>query len=340
MNLLKKAAIGLAALIVLFVLIAFLLPRQAHVERTATIDAPAATVFALVNNLHNFNRWSPWKDADPQARYTFDGPVEGVGAKMSWVGDPSTVGTGSMTIRESRPNEMIGVDLDFVMDGTSNSTWTFVPEGSGTKTTRAFDSDLENNPINRWRGLLYDRMIGAEYEQGLAGLKTLAESIPRADLAGFTAEVIEVAPVTLAYVPRKSAKDGESIKAAITDGYMKVGAFMKAKGLQFAGAPITINTKWDDTGYEFDAAIPVDRPPETPAAADDEVRVKPSYGGRVIKVEHTGAYSGLDETYNKLFAWAALNGYEQNGPPWDEYVTDPGIVPEPELRTNVYLPVK
>jgi effector-binding domain-containing protein len=168
----------------------------------------------------------------------------------------------------------------------------------------------------------------------------LAEGLPKADFASLGVEIVETQPVRVAYVATTSAKGEQEIAAAIGGAYAEVGAFMRAHGLTQAGPPITINTKWDDSGYAFDAAIPVDKAPEKEIPADGRVQVKETYAGKALKVVHKGAYHGMPATYDRLFAWAAAHGYEQAAPPWDEYVSDPGSVPEAELTTNVVLPVK
>jgi len=68
--------------------------------------------------------------------------------------------------------------------------------------------------------------------------------------------------------------------------------------------------------------------------------VKQSYAGPALKAVHKGSYAGLPATFQKLHAVVAARGYEPAGAPWDEYVTDPGKTPEPELVTNVVQPVK
>ena len=110
--------------------------------------------------------------------------------------------------------------------------------------------------------------------------------------------------------------------------------------LKQAGPVMTINTKWDETGYGFDAAVPIDHMPEALPAADAAVKVKPMYAGKALKVVHKGAYRTMQKDYDQLDAYAAAHGYERPAPPWDEYVTDPGKTPEPDLVTNIYMPVK
>lgn len=151
-----------------------LLPASTHVERAIVIDRSPEQVYATLNSFERFNAWSPWAEYDPQARYTFEGPASGVGARMSWVGNRS-VGSGSQRISESVPNRKIVVALDF--DGSEGrAIYLIEPEGGGTRLTWAFDTDHGYNPFGRWLGLLFDRMIGGDYEKGLAKLKALLES--------------------------------------------------------------------------------------------------------------------------------------------------------------------
>jgi len=77
---------------VLFLSVGLFLPRNVHVERSIEIDRPASTVFVLLNSYRAFASWSPWAARDPDARYEFSGPESGVGARLSWSGDPRLAG--------------------------------------------------------------------------------------------------------------------------------------------------------------------------------------------------------------------------------------------------------
>jgi effector-binding domain-containing protein len=144
----------------------------------------------------------------------------------------------------------------------------------------------------------------------------------------------------VAFVPASCGKDEQEIAKTIGGAYAQVGKFMTKNGLKQAAAPITINTKWDESGYQFDAAIPVDRAPEREVPSDSPVQVKQTYAGKALKVVHRGAYRNMPASYDKLQAYVAAHGYEPAGPPWDEYVTDPGNTPEPELITHIFMPIR
>jgi len=148
------------------------LPSTVHVERSIVIAAAAAKVFPYVNNYRLFNTWSPWARKHPETRYTFSGPESGVGAKMSWTGQNEF---GNQVIVESEPDRRVKVALDFGGMGKATATYTLSPEGNGTKVIWGFDEDFGWNLPARYFGLMFEKFIGPDYEQGLAALKAKVE---------------------------------------------------------------------------------------------------------------------------------------------------------------------
>lgn len=177
MKALKVIAGIVLVLVAVFVAGGFLLPASTHLERSVAIARPPADVHAMLDSFRRFNEWSPWAEADPNARYRHSGPERGVGAKLSWTGDPNSVGTGSQEIIESRPGRVVTA-LDFGQMGQARATFTIVPEGAGSRVTWAFDTD-HAGIADRWFGLLLERMVGGDYEKGLAKLKAVMEAEPR-----------------------------------------------------------------------------------------------------------------------------------------------------------------
>lgn len=173
MNILKWLIGIVIVLAIVFFGGAYLLPRDVAVERSITIKAPPDKVFAHLNDLKKFNAWSPWAKKDPAARYAFEGPEQGVGQKMTWTS--SELGNGSQTISESVENRRVGVGLDFGGMGKAQASYDLAPVGDATAVTWGFKSDLGDNPVKRWMGLMFDRWIGKDYEQGLASLKEVVE---------------------------------------------------------------------------------------------------------------------------------------------------------------------
>ena len=176
MKVLKILLFTVIALVVVFIAVGASLPDSSHVERSIVIDAPPAQVFELANDFQSFNRWSPWYSIDPNTEYTFSGPEEGKGAKMAWHSNNKEVGSGTQTITQSQPNELIKVELDFGAMGVAAGSYTLKPEGTGTHLIWAFDVEHGGSLLNRYFGLMMDKWVGQDYAKGLANLKRIAEA--------------------------------------------------------------------------------------------------------------------------------------------------------------------
>jgi hypothetical protein len=150
-----------------------------RVTRSATILAPTSVVFAQVNDFHNWDAWSPWAKLDPAAKNSFDGPSSGTGARFSWAGNDK-VGEGAMTITDSRESELVRIKLDFVkpFKATNTAEFTFKPEGGQTLVTWSMFGQ-KNFPCKAVSLFMdMDKMVGGEFEQGLASMKSVAENAP------------------------------------------------------------------------------------------------------------------------------------------------------------------
>jgi hypothetical protein len=168
--------IAVAAIVVVFIAMVALQPADFRVQRSALIAAPTQAVFAQVNDFHNWRAWSPWEMLDPQLERTYAGPQAGTGASYAWAGNKD-VGEGRMTITESRPGERILIDLQFIKPMTARNTTEFLfkPEGGGTAVTWTMSG--RHNFMGKAFSLLMniDRMVGGQFEQGLANMKSLVE---------------------------------------------------------------------------------------------------------------------------------------------------------------------
>jgi uncharacterized protein YndB with AHSA1/START domain len=165
--------IAVPAIVVLFCIVVALQPADFRVTRAATFSAPPELVFQQVNELKKWDAWSPWAKLDPNAKSTFEGPAAGVGASMTWAGN-SKVGEGRMTISESRPNELVQLKLEFLKPFQAVSTAEFTFTSQGGETTVTWSMFGKNNFMGKAIGLFMncDKMMGPEFEKGLASLKT------------------------------------------------------------------------------------------------------------------------------------------------------------------------
>ncbi len=340
MRVIKRIVLVLVAIVGLAIIVGLLLPSTAQIQRSITITAPPCTVWAVVNDLGQFNEWSPWFERDPATVYTFSGPRRGVGAAMTWASDSPEVGSGRQEITASEPYSNVTTFLDFGDQGTADVALTIEAGTDGTKVTWGFTTSFGFNLVGRYFGLMFDSWIGPDYEQGLAKLKALVEQLPAADWDGLEIEVEEMAPITLAVVSGSSSADHEAIGQALATAYGQVQQFLGRHNLASAGQPLAITSSWDEQGWQFDAGIPVTLAEGQAPPSDETVTLRQSYGGLAVRAVHIGPYAGLVETYKKVQAFVAANGYQEHDRPWEQYVSDPGDTAEEELVTHLYFPVQ
>jgi carbon monoxide dehydrogenase subunit G len=176
-TMLKIIAIAVVVLVAAVLLFAATRPDNFSVQRTTSIKAPPEKIFALINDLHRWGSWSPWEKMDPEMKRTYSGAASGKGAVYAWQGN-SKVGGGRMEISDTSPPSKITIRLDFVkpIEGHNTAEFTLEPKGDFTNVTWTMYGPTSY--IAKVMGIFVsmDKMIGKEFETGLANLKTVAEA--------------------------------------------------------------------------------------------------------------------------------------------------------------------
>lgn len=172
----KKILLGVAAVIALVLIVAAFQPNEFDVKRSLAIAASPQALFDQVNDHRKFLVWNPWLKLDPNVKTTFSGPATGVGSVCSWQGN-SDIGAGSSTITETKPGELVRLRMDWrePMEGTSTVDFTFKPEGG--KTVVIWHMYGPQKYLGKVMCLFMsmEKMVGGQFEAGLANLKTIAE---------------------------------------------------------------------------------------------------------------------------------------------------------------------
>jgi hypothetical protein len=164
----------LLAVVAVIALIASTKPDEWTIQRQEAIPGAPAKVFPYMDDLHKFLEWSPWAKLDPNMKLTYGAPASGSGANFSWEGN-GKAGAGKMTITESRPNDLVICQLDFIKPFRCTNTQEFVlkPEGSQTIVTWTMNG---NAPFFFKLILVFvscDTMMAKDLERGLANLKAV-----------------------------------------------------------------------------------------------------------------------------------------------------------------------
>lgn len=166
----------LAAPIVLVVAIAFLRPATFRVERRVRIGAAPERVFSFLNDFHQWPAWSPWERLDPAMTRTHSGAERGTGAVYAWEGNKK-VGKGRMEILEAVPPVRLVIKLDFFVPWEAHNTTEFTLTSSGDSTDVVWAMTGASPFMMRVMGVVMsmDKMVGRDFDAGLANLKRAAE---------------------------------------------------------------------------------------------------------------------------------------------------------------------
>src|ERR1700704_1568504 len=165
-------AVVLALAIAVVLILASRKPDIFRVQRVTTVKAPPEKIFSLINDFHQWVTWSPYEKKDPAMKRTYSGAESGKGAVYAWDGN-NNVGSGRMEILDTSVPSKIVIKLDFFkpFEGHNTAEFTMLPQGDATNITwlmhgpAPFMSKLMQVFMNM------DRMIGKDFEAGLANLK-------------------------------------------------------------------------------------------------------------------------------------------------------------------------
>jgi effector-binding domain-containing protein len=157
--------------------------------------------------------------------------------------------------------------------------------------------------------------------------------LPNADPFG---EELTLTSKTTVYL--KGTGTWDTAFDTLVDAFKSVNAFLDKQGIKRAGPPMTVYTKADDTGFEFQASVPVEEPPKDIPKGDMAVGKSPS--GKALKFVHRGSYDAMDNTYEAITNYLDEKRLEAQDVFIEEYVTDPVTTPDDKLVVNVYVPIK
>ncbi len=170
--------IGLIVLAALVVLgLAASKPNSFSVVRQGHVNAAPEKVFGLINDFHEWTRWSPWEKIDPNLVRTYHGSEAGEGAIYEWSGNKK-VGQGRMDITNTVKPSRIDIDLHFMkpFEARNKTVFSLTPASGGTDVR--WEMTGTSPFMFKVMGLFMnmDAMIGKDFEAGLANIKVAAEA--------------------------------------------------------------------------------------------------------------------------------------------------------------------
>jgi polyketide cyclase/dehydrase/lipid transport protein len=173
---LKKIAIAIVCVVAAVLAFAATRPDTFSVQRTASIKTAPDKIYPHINDLHSWGAWSPYEKLDPAMKRTYSGAASGKGAVYAWEGN-GNVGKGRMEITEATAPGKVALNLDFEkpFEAHNIAEFTMVPKGDATEVTWAM-----HGPSPYMMKVMHlffdmDKMVGTDFEAGLASLKAIAE---------------------------------------------------------------------------------------------------------------------------------------------------------------------
>jgi effector-binding domain-containing protein len=343
MKILKYILFFVAGVITLATIVSFFLPSQCHVERSMEMNCTPEQAFPLVNNLKKWDIWSPWHHKDSAMVKNYGDVYEGIGANYSWKSNHRDVGNGSIKYVEVKPNEFIKAEMYF-MDNSSAAfgTYKFDKTDKGCKVTWGMDCDMSKPfVIGKFFGMMMDKMIGPDFENGLAELKKASENAAACCAAGVVSNVEEVTVPTINCMQINDECDLKDVGPKLGELYGKLGKAMGEKGCKMAGAPCAMypGFKDGDTHTKIVACMACDK---LCGDCGNGIKCVTMPSVKAVKATFTGPYESNGAAYKKIKEWAAENKKELTENAWEEYANDPGAVNYDKSKyiTNVYMVLK
>ncbi|MCB0630991.1 MAG: SRPBCC family protein [Saprospiraceae bacterium] len=335
MKALKIAGIVIGVLIVLVLLLGVIAPKEMKTARSIVINAPREKVFNTVNDLTTWEKWSPWKEMDPESVMTMGEKTEGVGAYYTWKGEKT--GSGKMTIEESVLNERILVDVEFDGMGSAKAPFTFTRADNGIQVSWGFTAEMPY-PMNAMMLFVdMEEQTGKDFEKGLSNLKNLIEMEEKNSSPKQTIVETDM-PFPYVVGVRKTVKMSD-VQQFYTENLGKVYSALMGKNITPAGQPCGVYFTWDDASQTSDmmAAIPVSE--EVKLGGEFETVTLPK--GKAVVLNYYGSYENMDRAHNIVDNYILLKKLEVEMPVMEEYVTDPTTVSDPnQILTRVIYPIK
>ncbi len=337
-------------LISIIVILFIALPTSFNIEEEIVINQNVEIIFNEVNNLKNWQKWSPWQKLDTEIKNTYSGAESGVGSINNFSSANSEIGIGKIEILESNENNFIKIGLYF--DGISSLN------NNNNKpnliNTIEFQRMNDNFIKVKWKandtiGLfsfyrLFLPIMEITMEdiitKGLSSLKEVSEeySEPIVDVE-IGEEISE--KFTLITLKDTTITDVNKIKKNMGYKFIKLVEFVKENNIDSKSLPFTIKHKFDVDNNQaiYEYGLPVFDEFDK-AILNDEFNLIEIGGNYSVSATHTGSIKTINQAHNGIVKYLEYRNYELEGFAYQYHLTNPDIVDEWSMVTKIVYPVK
>ena len=314
-------------------------PNSFEVERSRTINAPAAVVYENIIDFKNWEAWSSWVEEKPETIITLSDKTIGVGGSYSWKDED---GVGTMKTVDTKPMTSLSQEMQFADFPKSDITWNLIPNKDGSTevkwTISGKDLPYDFKIFSTLMGGM-EKQIGPHFERGLEKL----DSILVADMKKYSVTIEGVTQHSGGfYLYNTTSCKMSDFKEKMQDMLPKVGAYAMTNNISMAGKPFVIYHEWDpeNDAVMFSCCVPTT---SKIMATDADIITGQLEPFKTVKTILKGDYENLQEAWSKTMTYIATNNLEQTetGPMIESYVTDPMSHPNPaDWITEIFIAVK
>ena len=322
MKFLKLFFFFLLAVLAVTAVLSLLMPTQQKIERSITIQAPAALIYRQLIQLENFNTYSVWSQQDSTIEYTMTGSDGTVGASTSWTGDPEISGDGKIEIVGLDENKTIKHKLSFTQPKKGMAESAFTLNETNGKTTVTWNFDLATprpwNIFNLFYSL--DKNMGKDFDESLATLKTAIEKINGSAPAKMYEVQLMNFPATTYAMIRQQVKWNDLL--SFFEEHLPIVYQEVLNANTSAGTATGLIYEWDQKNQQADIAAAV------PVAAGTKissplVQATDIPASKAVFVNYSGAYVNLPDAYTSIRQYLSNNKLKEKIPSIEQYFAGP-----------------
>lgn len=331
----KKILYVLLGLVALYLILCLVGPAHVKVERSIDINASADLIKTRLGDYKFFHEsWSPWTEKDPGMKTTYTGEAGKEGHSIAWESDKKDVGKGSMSYIGTHGDTVMHT-LSFEGQGDAKIYHVISANGTASKATWVMESET---PFMFRAMMLFmnmDKMLGPDFEKGLANLKTAMEALPAEPTAHYDIEEMNWDAKTYYGVKAKLAFD--KLAAFFGPAYGKIGEAMKKAKAEMKSAPSAIYFSFDEKTMVTDVAAVIEVANGTKLEGVEKFETP---AGKVLKIAYYGAYDKVANAHYAMDAYMKEKSLTQSYA-IEEYVTDPMTEKDTaKWLTNIFYLVK
>jgi effector-binding domain-containing protein len=314
MKTVHKLVVVFVVLIILFLVGAYMLPSELHITKSVFIRSSPEVIFEQVNNLKNWEKWSPWENIDTTMDLKYFGNPTGEGSGFEWKSDNSDVGSGRLIIDASKPYDSINTEIELGRKEKGIASFLFQKNDTGSFITWDFRLNLGNNPFSRYFGLFRKGKLEDSFQLGLLSLKKVSENMT----ISLSLKIFQMKFGGFTYLGIREKVNPSEMVGKTSKSIRVLRDYISKKELKITLSPFRLFNSISKKEIDLTTGIPV----EKADSAQDSIIVGHILPCKVAFVNYIGSYSGLNNGHEAIKKWIDVNKRKIIGSPFELYITD------------------